>query len=643
MKKKSLLLSLIALVGLAGCDLNLDPVLREDTTKIEQPTDSPEVILQKAKEKAKTEIDEYKDDKDYRDKELGVLWELEDEAKAAIEAANSKEEIDEIVKNFKEKADALKTDAQYQAEEKALQEKLDKALDSLKQNLSIAFTLSLKYEDTKWSMYDQEITGTTSFTEKTYSNIEDGYEPLNLWEDEEGNCITYAFDYATNEVNRGYPTNSSGDPVAVPFEAYKNPLLGLTAEDLTVTEEGTLEVSNTDKIASIIETTTMYSIELDKMVLNLDGEGRCKSLSFTGPTQQDYSGDNLIPSASLEITARGEEVLPPEIPVPFESEPEQALLQQALEEMNQASSYTETLENEDFCGDDYTAKEQVLQYTSSTMLVDTKKYDLEYTLQEERISGYHINSAGETKEFTVEDGVVVPSASEANTTVEALHPSFTNASYAPECWTVADVDEDGNITLVPQTEYLATELMPCVVTDEMCQQYAYYSTEAQVVISKDGHLLSAAFEYDYGDAYSWLGIDSWDGLVSIAISDVNTTVIDENLDFSTLDPVVEEDEEDKIVSSLVGTWTCEALGDYDAAPEGITAPISLVIEANGTVTLNGNACEFVSCSTPTSGSVIASLVIKYNGQTISCDLDNTGALCCWTSDFTVYFVLTKAE
>ena len=75
--------------------------------------------LAEAKAEAKAEIEGYKDADDYRAAEQTELAAVIEAAKTAIEAATSETEVVKAVEDAKAEMDALKTDAEYKAEEEA--------------------------------------------------------------------------------------------------------------------------------------------------------------------------------------------------------------------------------------------------------------------------------------------------------------------------------------------------------------------------------------------------------------------------------------------------------------------------------------------------------------------------------------------
>ncbi len=126
MKKslKSLLLVafMASATALVGCNNNQTstPASTQPSVTTPQPSVTPSVdpaILEGQKTAAITEVENYKNKDDYRDTEKTQLETLIANTKNAINQATSKTAIDGAVTQFKASADALKTNAQYEAEE----------------------------------------------------------------------------------------------------------------------------------------------------------------------------------------------------------------------------------------------------------------------------------------------------------------------------------------------------------------------------------------------------------------------------------------------------------------------------------------------------------------------------------------------
>lgn len=126
MKKslKSLLLVVFmaSATALVGCNNNQTstPASTQPSVTTPQPSVTPSVdpaILEGQKTAAITEVENYKNKDDYRDTEKTQLETLIASTKNAINQATSKTAIDGAVTQFKASADALKTNAQYEAEE----------------------------------------------------------------------------------------------------------------------------------------------------------------------------------------------------------------------------------------------------------------------------------------------------------------------------------------------------------------------------------------------------------------------------------------------------------------------------------------------------------------------------------------------
>lgn len=108
--------------ALVGCNNNQisTPASTQPSVTTPQPSVTPSVdpaILEGQKTAAITEVENYKNKDDYRDTEKTQLETLIANTKNAINQATSKTAIDGAVTQFKASADALKTNAQYEAEE----------------------------------------------------------------------------------------------------------------------------------------------------------------------------------------------------------------------------------------------------------------------------------------------------------------------------------------------------------------------------------------------------------------------------------------------------------------------------------------------------------------------------------------------
>lgn len=118
---------LLGMLCLTGCNniqpsTTANPTTDTPTTSITTPTTSvtpttSDNSLDLAKTAALEEVNNYKNDADYRDAEKTQLSTLKETAKSEIESATSLEEVNQAVTKFKAAVDALKTKAEYEKEE----------------------------------------------------------------------------------------------------------------------------------------------------------------------------------------------------------------------------------------------------------------------------------------------------------------------------------------------------------------------------------------------------------------------------------------------------------------------------------------------------------------------------------------------
>lgn len=118
---------LLGMLCLTGCNktqpsTTANPTTDTPTTSITTPTTSvtpttSDNSLDLAKTAALEEVNNYKNDVDYRDAEKTQLSTLKETAKSEIESATSLEEVNQAVTKFKAAVDALKTKAEYEKEE----------------------------------------------------------------------------------------------------------------------------------------------------------------------------------------------------------------------------------------------------------------------------------------------------------------------------------------------------------------------------------------------------------------------------------------------------------------------------------------------------------------------------------------------
>lgn len=120
---------LLGMLCLTGCNniqplpsTTANPTTDTPTTSIMTPTTSvtpttSDNSLDLAKTAALEEVNNYKNDVDYRDAEKTQLSTLKETAKSEIESATSLEEVNQAVTKFKAAVDALKTKAEYEKEE----------------------------------------------------------------------------------------------------------------------------------------------------------------------------------------------------------------------------------------------------------------------------------------------------------------------------------------------------------------------------------------------------------------------------------------------------------------------------------------------------------------------------------------------
>ena len=98
----------------------------EEETKAEELAD--------AKEKAISEIENYKDANDYREEQQKELSEKVSAAKEVINSAENKEEVEDALKSAKSGIDTIKTDTQLNEELKSIKDEAIKDLEQYKEN-----------------------------------------------------------------------------------------------------------------------------------------------------------------------------------------------------------------------------------------------------------------------------------------------------------------------------------------------------------------------------------------------------------------------------------------------------------------------------------------------------------------------------
>ena len=119
-------------VALSEAKAALDAV-KTDAQMVEE-----EKVLKEVREKALAELRLYKVQADYREAETAMLEEILSEGERAINTAKAEDEIAALLVEYKEKLDQLKTDAQYEAEEKAaLLKARIKAAKAAKPNVNV--------------------------------------------------------------------------------------------------------------------------------------------------------------------------------------------------------------------------------------------------------------------------------------------------------------------------------------------------------------------------------------------------------------------------------------------------------------------------------------------------------------------------
>ena len=104
--------------ALAEAKAALDAVKTDEQMKAEEQEAARQ--LDEAKNNAKLELGLYMAPEEYRDADKALLLEILAEGETAIDSAKTKEEVTALLAEYKGKIDALKTDAQYKAEEKAV-------------------------------------------------------------------------------------------------------------------------------------------------------------------------------------------------------------------------------------------------------------------------------------------------------------------------------------------------------------------------------------------------------------------------------------------------------------------------------------------------------------------------------------------
>ena len=185
--------------------------------------------LTDAKEAAKTELKNYKDPSLYRDAEKAILADEVTAGKAAIDEAGTMDEVNGALAAAKAKIDAIKTDAQYVAEEKAAAE----AVDALIEAIGEVILESKDTIDSARNGYDA-----LSDNEKAY---------VTKLETLEAAEAKYA------ELKAAKELSDAKEAAKTELENYKDPALYRDAEKAILADEIAAGKSNIDGAESIVE------------------------------------------------------------------------------------------------------------------------------------------------------------------------------------------------------------------------------------------------------------------------------------------------------------------------------------------------------------------------------------------------------
>ena len=342
---------------------------------------------------------------------------------------------------------------------------------------------------------------------------------VKYFSDKDGNAVVKTL--STLNTVEEQPLVYSSTQEKVKFNDYfDNPFNGLTMDDLTFSSlDNTYAFNNQDKLNSFFTPINYYGETLSSLKLTYDGKDDIINIEYSASTKS-Y---NVHVKGTIKTTL--EEV---EDVLPYSKESYTDSIENALKEMDEAKSYTYSVNRIDLDGK-YPEQNLVTYFTENAILYPADPFTA--TSNPYGVAKFNDNSI---RQFEVIDGKAIAGMSD-----EFYTPVFDVV--APELY--REVKENTyEIDSLTFGSYVAAN-MANTFDEETLIEYFGLSSKLQITL-KDGHLQS--FSYEISRIYSDYVVQN--ELTTVTISNINSTTIDPSLTFIVKDENVEK-------PKYYGTWT----------------------------------------------------------------------------------------
>lgn len=381
------------------------------------------------------------------------------------------------------------------------------------------------YLSSVFSMYSE---GRYSFKE-TVDESQHITTDVKYFSDEDGNAVVKTL--TTLNTVEEQPLVYSATQKKVKFNDYfANPFINLTMDDLTFSSlDHTYAFNNKDKLNSFFTPINYYGETLSSLKLKYNENDESINIEYSAST----SSYNVHVKGVIKTTLEEVEDI-----LPYSKESYTDVIEGALKEMDDAKSYTYSVNRVDLDGK-YPEQNLVSYFTEDAIL-----YPADPFTATSNPYGVAKFNDGSIRQFEVIDGKAI-----AGVTDEFYTPVFDVV--APELY--REVKENTyEIDSLTFGSYVAAN-MANTFDEETLIEYFGISSKLQITL-KDGHLQS--FSYEISRIYSDYVVQN--ELTTVTISNINSTTIDPSLTFIVKDENVEK-------PKYYGTWSgINRLGNGEA-------------------------------------------------------------------------------
>lgn len=375
------------------------------------------------------------------------------------------------------------------------------------------------------------------------------------------------------------------------FADYYNPFMLLAPADFETTEKAdVLKIIDSDKAKAAAMAVTGWNEKIGLFEVKVDG-GKITEIHIETAEGATVDGIAYRSDYKFTLSGHGATEVDPEFTRPYEHGDEHDTLRAALTEMALSKNYTVSVIDV-LAGDDDVVFD--IYVTETAIYDDCPGYYNGWVLSEGVVRPFE-RFPGQDPEITVYDPLNNVSS------IAAIRAAFIG--YAPELFALTESDDDGKVYTLRCND-LAGKIFPEFGDGIDRMQYYSFAVNGQIILDESDKLMGVRFDYYMYGYY---------GSITLMYSDVNSTVLPAELDFS-----------DVVVSSVFDAY----LGTYTDGEH------TVVITVEDGITIDGVIAEVKNYDSQT-----ATFTVNLDGVELYVGKKSTVQLLVFNENYTICYEL----